>query len=510
MNTAGLRTLIIYAVILPLAIFIGWMTVDLANWNRTSFALFAAIIFVLLLPALIRWHYAVMVFSWGTFISIFFLPGQPALWMLMAGITFGMAILNRIMQKKRAFLPAPSITATLLILLLIVVITGKLRGGFGVSALGAASYGGKGYYYIIAAIIGYFAFASQSIPPERAKLYVTLFFLSGAVSALSNLIYLAGPSFYFLFLILPVSFAAVQAVSEYSGPIARVAGFGFGACATGFYLLAIHGIRGLLHKWWRMLLLMVVLVLGALSGYRSLVLLFAIVFIVLFCAEGLLRSPVFPALLLVGALGFALLIPFSVKLPLPIQRSLSFLPIKTDVSVRFDAEGSLAWRLEVWRTVVNDIPKYLWLGKGYAISPTDLYLTQQAILRHRAPGYAGAILTGDYHSGPLSVCVPFGAFGSLAFLAFLAAGLRALYLNYRYGNEELRTINRFLFAFFLGRAIFFFVFFGALASDFSIFTGTVGLSVALNKGVCRKPALARKPVRFGGNLQLRAAQPRTA
>src|SRR5688572_24553357 len=150
----------IYAIVLPLAVFIGWMTIDLASWDRTSFAMFAGILFVLLLPLLLKWHYGAMILSWQTSITIFFLPGTPSLWMLLAGINFGIAILNRVIQKRRAFLSAPPITATLLALLAVVVITAQLRGGMGVQAFGGNTVGGKGYYYIVAAIIGYFALAS--------------------------------------------------------------------------------------------------------------------------------------------------------------------------------------------------------------------------------------------------------------------------------------------------------------------------------------------------------------
>jgi hypothetical protein len=507
-NTATLRTLLIYAVTLPLAIFVGWMVAG--DMTRTSFAVLAAIIFVLLLPVLLKWHYPVMVFSWGTFITIFFLPGQPALWMLMAGINFGIAILNRILQKRQAFLSAPSITASLLVFTAIVLITAKLRGGIGMHALGSNTYGGKGYVFLLAAIVGYFALASQPIPAERAKFYVALFFLSGLVTGVSNLIYFAGERFYFLFLIFPVTFAAMQAASEYSGYISRIAGFGTAASSVGFYLFAVHGVRGTLRKWWRVLLLLSVLALGTLSGFRSNLVLFGTVFVVLFVAEGLLRSPIFPTLLLFGALVFALLVPFSLKLPASAQRTLSFLPIEINPMVRVDAKSSLDWRLDMWRAVVPDLPKYVWLGKGYAQNPTDLYLTQQAVLRHRAPGYAGAILSGDYHSGPLSLYVTFGSFGSLAFLAFISVSIRGLYLNYRYGSEQLRTLNRFLFAYFVARLIFFITTFGALSYDFYVFTGTIGLSVALNRGICRKPAQATNPVRFRGDFELRASQPGTA
>jgi hypothetical protein len=243
-----------------------------------------------------------------------------------------------------------------------------------------------------------------------------------------------------------------------------------------------------------------------LGGYRSLLLLVGAVFIILFVIEGLLRSPIFPALLLTMALAFAALVPVSSKLPLSVQRTLCFLPIKVDSMVRNDAEGSLQWRFHIWQALLPDLPKYIWLGKGYALNPTDMYLMEQAALRGRAASFEAALTNGDYHSGPLSTYVPLGSFGLLAFLIFLGASLRALYLNYRYGNEALKTINRGLFAYFLGNMIYFFFAFGALSSDLFKFTFSVGLSIALNNGICRKPVPVPRPVPFRGSLELSAAQ----
>ena len=207
----------IYAVILPLAIFTGWLVAG--DMTKTSFTTLTAIIFVILLPVLLKFHYPILIFSWNTFITIFFLPGQPALWMVMAAINFGLAILNRIIRKQATFIPAPSITIALLALGGVVLFTAALRGGLGVQALGTSMIGGKGYYLILAGIVGYFAFASQPIPIGRARFYVALFFLSGLISAGSTFIYLAGPSFYFLFALFPVGFAAVQASSEIAGNV---------------------------------------------------------------------------------------------------------------------------------------------------------------------------------------------------------------------------------------------------------------------------------------------------
>jgi hypothetical protein len=509
-NTALLRTLVVYAIILPLAVFLGWMAVDLADWNRTSFAVFALIGFVLLLPLILKWYYPVMVMSWNTAVTLFFLPGKPALWMLMAAITFGMAIIHRIIQKRPVFLSAPSITLSLLAIGAVTLITAKLRGGFGLSALGASSVGGKGYYFILAAIVGYFAFVSQTIPREHAKQYAGLFFLAAAItSAGSTLIYMAGPAFYFLFLIFPAGYAAVQAMSDNPGSITRAAGLGVAANAAGCYFLMRYGIRGILQKWWRVLLLLGLLAAGTMSGYRSHILMLGTIAVVLFVTEGLLRSPIFPALVLAGILGFLMLMPFTTHLPKSIQRTLSFLPIEVDSRVRMDAQSSLDWRFEMWRAVVPDLPKYIWLGKGFAQSPTEIYLTQEAVRRGRAPGYQGAILSGDFHSGPLSIYVPFGSIGVLTFLIFVFASIRGLYLNMRHGDEELRVINRFLFAYFTGHVIFFIFAFGAFSYQLCSFTGTIGLSIALNGGICRRTVTAPRPVRFRGNLALRPSQPGT-
>lgn len=122
----------------------------------------------------------------------------------------------------------------------------------------------------------------------------------------------------------------------------------------------------------------------------------------------------------------------------------------------------------------------------------------------RAPNYESDLLVGNYHNGPLSIYIPFGIFGTIAFFAFLGLALRALYRNYRYGRDELKIYNRFLFAYFLSRTIFFMVAFGSFHSELYIFTGIMGLSVALNHGVCRKPVSAKRPVVFRGRMEFAA------
>jgi hypothetical protein len=508
-NTSALRTLIIYAAIVPLAIYIGWASADM---TRTSFAMLSAIVFILLTPLFLKWHYPVMVFSWNTFITIFFLPGKPALWMLMAALNFGIAVLNRIIQKRPVFISAPSITFSLLALASVTLITALIQGGIGIKAIGSSTAGGKSYFMILAAIIGYFGLASQAIPPDRARRYVSLFLLGALVTAVSNLIYLAGEPFYILFAIFPPDFASVQAHSEVAGGISRVAGFGWSATLAIFYLLARYGLQGVLTGWWRLPLCVALIVVGALSGFRSTLVTIGLTFVAMFFIERLYRTALMPKIAVVGILTLAFVIPFASMLPASIQRSLSFVPgIKIEQYVRDEARHSIVWRQQMWRALWPDLPKYFWLGKGYSLNVTDQYLAIEAQRRYRVPNYYTALQAGNYHNGPLSIYIPLGSMGLLAFVAFLCVSVRALYLNSRYGPAELRTINQLLFSAFVGRSIFFIVGFGAIAVELYVFTGMLGLSVALNRGICRKPAAPLPaPVRLRGGFVTGGAEARPA
>ena len=98
-------------------------------------------------------------------------------------------------------------------------------------------------------------------------------------------------------------------------------------------------------------------------------------------------------------------------------------------------------------------------------------------------------MAGDYHSGPFSVLIPFGVWGAIGWLWFLGASCRALYFNYRYGDESLRAANTLLLAYFGARTISFFVIFGDLSADLAQFVAVTGMSVCLNGGI-RKPTKA--------------------
>jgi O-antigen ligase len=166
------------------------------------------------------------------------------------------------------------------------------------------------------------------------------------------------------------------------------------------------------------------------------------------------------------------------KLPLVVQRTMSFLPVKVDPIARGSAEASTQWRLEIWKQAIPQVPKYLLIGKGYSMDPNELYLADQS--DRQLSDHETILLNGDYHSGPLSVIIPLGVFGAIGFVWFLVAAGRFFYRNHRFGDPRLQRVNTFLLAFFIMKVVFFFFIFGSLYSDLYSFTGLVGLSVSLN------------------------------
>ena len=475
-----------YLFAIPLALILGILA---ASPDEMSFMLVGILLFFLALPLFLRWHHAMLIVFWNSAFSAFFLPGQPDFWLLFAALSFGISLLGHVMGR-RPFLPVPEMTHPLLFMAAVVLGTACYHGGIGIKALGGASHGGRYYIYILGAIIGYFALTAGQIPILKSRKMAALYFLSGTTGVLGNLAYTVGPAFYFMFYLVPSGPAMGQWASDYGlTNIDRILGLGPACNAALCFLLASYGIREL-FKWakpWRFAFLCAIVGAGFFSGFRSSLMLGFLIFAFQFYFEGLLRTRFCLAMIALAIAGFVSLLLFANRMPMAVQRSVSFLPINVDSSVRADAIGSSEWRYEMWAIVWKDVPKYLIIGKGYGIDPTEMDLTKEAIHMGLISSFEESILAGDYHNGPLSVLVPFGIIGCVAFVWVLIAGFRVLFSNYRHGDDRLRRINSVLLSYFLANCFSFLFIFGAFSSQLFVFFGAVGLSVSLNGGVKRKP-----------------------
>jgi hypothetical protein len=485
------KAAVIYGVSLPLAVLLGYLLAQ--PMSLKSIAVVGGVLGVLLLPLLVQWHHALLVIGWNAAITPYFLPGQPDLWMLMTAASLPLTLLARALDRNRRLDFPPSLAIPLLLLAAVTLATAFATGGLGFRSLGGTTYGGRRYLTILLAIAGFFALAWGRVPREHRRWYAGLFFVSAGTALVSDFAYLLGPRFYFLFNVFSVGEASTQIFSDMSqqpDTIARFGGVSVGATGGLFFMLLWWGIRGLMDftRPWRAALFLAVFALGLMGGFRSLIVTVGLVFAFQFCFEGLHRTR-FLFWLLAAVVGLGLLLlPVMDRLPLAAQRTLSIVPgAPVSQAVKDDARISSDWRVEMWRVLVPEVPQYLWKGKGYAMNPTDYYLAQAAAARGIMKDYEPYLISGEYHSGILTLIIPLGIWGTLAFLAFLAAGARILYWNHRYGDADLRAVNTFMLAFFLAKTVYYFVVFGSFYSELRVFTGVVGFSLCLNHGICRPP-----------------------
>ena len=475
------RSQLLFALCLPLAILLGYLLSDPLDRGNSLVALI--MMGGLSIPLLMRGYHVALIFAWNAAITPVMLPGQPFLWVPLACLGLGFAVINRFVNPEVRFVSVPSVSKPLLFLLVVLMGTAVFRGGFGLRSFGSESYGGRDYVYIVAAILGYFALSSQRIPIRNTNRYIDLYFLPGLTGLIPNLAYLGGSSYYFLFYLFPPIYASEQARGDFSLEVQITRVFGLTAAASSLFcwVLGKYGLRRVfqLSRPWPAIVMFVAFLACAFCGFRSMLIIFSLTMAFQLWFERLFTVRVVASLLGVFLLAGALLIPNADKLPLVVQRTMSFLPLHLNPVVEMSAQGSSNWRLQMWQELLPDVPKYFFAGKGFAIDPTELAFAEQNTMRFGL-GYGGSKAAGDYHNGPLSLVIPLGVWGVIGFIWFCIAAVKYLHHQYRYGNAELHRINTFLLAYFLARLVLFIFVFGGFFSDLFIFTGLIGFSVSLN------------------------------
>ena len=479
------RLFLIYLISIPLALFIGYLMAT--PLNTGSMGIVSMCLLGLAVPLLIKSHHAMLVAMFNTTFIVYALPGTPGVWVLISLVAVGFAVVNRTLKKQSQFIQVPAVTWALVFLTVVVVVTAMGTGGIGARVFGSETYGGGRYFGTFAAILGYFALVTQPIPKEKGVLLASLFFLGGTSAAASDIIYAAGESFYFLFILFPPEMARMQAVSESVGSLTRTTGLAWGALAIFYFILLRFGIRGLLdlRRPWRLVLFVAAIVSCFFGGYRSSVLVMVLVFTFQFFFEGLHRTRFLPIILVVSLLAGPIFLANIERLPLTVQRSFSFLPVKVHPMARADAVSTVDWRVAMWRIMLPEVSKYVWFGKGYSFSGAEFYLANEAIRTGVFREYEGALVSGEYHHGLLTLIVPFGIWGLIAFLWLAVASLWVVWRNWRYGDPILAKVNTFLIAYLVARYVVYVTIYGQFEKELVVFTGTVGLSIALNAGVRR-------------------------
>lgn len=489
-----LRSLLVYVLCLPLAIVMGYALATPLNLGNLG--VFLVVTTILALPMVLRWHHALLLLSWNSTALIFLLPGRPSVWLVMSAVSLTLSLTLRAVSRSTRLISVPALSWPLCFIVLVVLITAKATGGFGLRSMGSESViGGKNYVILVAAVVGYFAIAVAGIPTERARLGATLYFAGGLTAAVGSLIFFIDPALQYIYLFFPTD----TGYSDIAQPMmTRFYGVSVAAQFAVMLLLVRYGLRGLLleGKWWRTGLLVAAIVMGLFGGYRTVLLSFALLLILQFILEGLMRTKLIIGVGFLAVTGVVVLASLAPYLPAQVQRCITFLPaefVTLDPVVRLDADASTQWRVEMWKEMLPEIPKHLLLGRGFAIDRGELELSGGKIRAGLAKSYARSVITGDFHSGPLSILVPFGIWGVIGFTWMCWVGVRGLYRNFIFSPPELKLVNTLLLSSFLTQLTVFVFIFGSFQTQLPAFTGLLGLSVAINRGFRSSVPLPPEP-----------------
>jgi O-Antigen ligase len=487
---SAMRMLITYAICIPVAIFVGYLLTNPLDYGSLGFI--AIVAALLISPIFIKWHYPLLVFGLGCPAYCFFLPGNPPLWMVISLISLGLSMVERATWQRK-FLSAPVAAWPLLFTVAMAYLTSKLTGGIGLHRGGSEGGGGYKYLFIFIGIASYFALTSRVIPKDKRNFFIALYVLSNLSGVLGEIGAILGGPFHALNLLFPgSSFLGAQDAAVGTtrlGSLARLFG------AVYIYLLVRYGLPGIFDpgKPWRALIFLTDFTGSLLGGFRSAFAGTLLLVGVLFFLQKMYRSRVMPFLLLLLVLFIPVLALTSNHLPYVIQRSMVFLPFKWDPEVIWDTEQSTQWRVKMWSSLWPQVPEYLLLGKGYAMSAQDFEHIGNGAFAGLGQDVDASQITlavsGDYHNGPLSTLIPFGIWGALSWLWLVAATTYVTYRNFRYGDEEIKNFNAFLFASTIVGVFGYCFIFGGYHEYVGWLAKTMGISIALNWGICR-PAIA--------------------
>lgn len=317
-----------------------------------------------------------------------------------------------------------------------------IRNPVGVAAFGTTMVGGKPYFGVLISLMAFWIFSRVSLTERLArKLPILLFIGPVMISGIGiltffvpGLVPIIAPFYNGITLstyIETQSDGPAADPSQGSGRIDAFAPVGITGvrALTSYYspvsmLLPIYFVRFLLFSG--------SVIAVCLSGYRS-VLIAAIAYVLLASwfrtgAKDVIRvTAISAAALLVMILGNGSIF----NLPVPIQRTLSFLPGNWNEAAVNEAQSSSEWRYTMWREVWNS-DKWItnkFFGDGFGFSEYELRIMQEAAFG--GTGFIGGevteaqMITGAFHSGPLSAIRYVGYTGFFLFLSFL------IYLAYR-------------------------------------------------------------------------------
>ena len=348
---------------------------------------------------------------------------------------FGLFVLFKALKVIPKF-PRLTWCDKLLICNLLYLATVFARNPVGVDFMRSNLIGGRPYFAILLACCGFWVLQHVTIKPKLAKLLPALMCFGSVVNAVSGLVGYFAPNLGFRLATLYSGFMPGGEANPLDMPndnrVERhqyLAGFGV---EVGRAVISYANIFKIIffQNIFFSVCFFASLVAILFSGFRSNLIgwLFAIA-LASYIRGGVRHIIPLIAAGLAGVVMIVVVQTAGLQVPLAAQRALSFIPISWDSRASVDAKGSVDWRVDMWRLALTS-DRYIKnkvLGDGFGFDPAELR-AQTTLAAFRMDTSHGLqdyyMITGDYHSGPVSAVRFVGYIGLFLVTALLIANAR--------------------------------------------------------------------------------------
>ena len=420
---------------------------------------------------------------------------------LSVAFCFGLFVLFKALKVIPKF-PRLNWCDKLLICNLLYLATVFARNPVGVDFIRSNLIGGRPYFAILLACCGFWVLQHVTIKPKLANFLPIFMCLGSLVNAVSGLVGYFAPSLGYR---LGTLYSGFMPGGE-TNPLEPVdtsrverhqylAGFGV---EVGKAAISYANIFKLIffQNIFLSACFFASLVAILLSGFRSNLIGWLFAIALASYIRGGVRQ-VFPLFAVAVASNVMIVVvqTAGLQVPLAAQRALSFIPISWDSRASVDAKGSVDWRVDLWRLALTS-DRYIKnkvLGDGFGFDPSELR-AQATLTSFRMDTSAGLqdyfMITGDYHSGPVSAVRFVGYIGLMLFTALLIA-------NARYAWKIINSARKTAFfplALFSGivaiyHPICFWLIFGGYGADFTQAIFTLGMLNLIDRSIKKEKAI---------------------
>ncbi len=307
------------------------------------------------------------------------------------------------------------------------LVTVYVRNPAGFWAMQTSVVGGRPYFEIALAFGAFIILSRVQLTDFIAKIFPLFFVIPSWGVGILDVIGRLAPQTGFVLNSIYSGVGARDAVSGFQQEAqlgqTRMVGLQFAGWSGVLALCSKYNPITLISPFYPLRVMLFTLSIGAifLSGFRSVILFAMVAFLLSSILRGGLKDLWIASAGMV--LGLLLLISVQgslVQLPMTLQRSLAWLPGNWSEEAKHAGNESTRWRVEMWGWAWNDdriLRDRVW-GQGFGLSIDDMNLIAASLMAGQdgqnllgGSDRESFLITGSFHSGPLSAIKYIGVVG---------------------------------------------------------------------------------------------------